>query len=103
MWIYNVNTKEWKQGTSMPYKRCNFGYINTNNEIIVAGGFDGNKQCNDIFIYNFKSQKWLISNKKLLNNIAHFTMTITNNFEIHSFGGYNKTDKSVNCHFIIKP
>ena len=103
MWIYNVSTKEWKQGTSMPHKRGYFGYINTNNEIIVAGGYGGNKYYNDIFIYNFKSQKWLISNKKLLNNFSNFTMTITNNFEIHSFGGYNNTDKQINHHYIIKP
>ena len=102
MWIYNVNTKEWKLGTSMPDKRYYFGYINTINEIIVAGGHDGNKNCNDIFIYNFKSQKWLISNKKLLKNIYGFTMTITNNFEIHSFGG-NNGNNYVNYRFIIKP
>jgi len=101
MWIYNVNTTEWKQGPSMPHPRYVFGYIYTGNQIIVAGGYS-NTEHNDIFVYDFKTQQWSISPKKLSNNMYGLTMTMTNNFEIHGFGGYT-SNGCINDHFIMRP
>ena len=100
MYIYNVDTKEWKQGASMPDFRAYFGCVCTEKQIIIAGGYANNKYYNDILMYDFETQKWMISNNKLSKSIGYFSMTINNNYEIHSFGGWETS--YINYHFIIK-
>ena len=106
MWIYSIETKEWKEGPSMPQKRTQFGYVSTNSEIIICGGglLYGNcdkSEFNDIFIFDFNEQKWIISDQKLLNPVREFTMTMNKNGEIHAFGGARNGSR-VNDHFIVK-
>ena len=106
MWIYNVKTKEWKEGPSMPQRRTQFGYVSTNSEIIVCGGgihcWDCDKsEFNDIFIYDFNKEKWITSDEKLLKPVREFTMTVNKNGEIHGFGGARNRSR-INDHFIVK-
>ena len=106
MWIYDLNSRQWSQGPSMPEKRCQFGYVNTGTQIVVLGGgtsyySDYPPLFDNIFVFDFGEQKWTEIKCKLPHGNREMAAVYLNG-KIHTFGGSKAGSNRHTSHYVVE-
>ncbi len=97
VWIYNINSKQWRKGPKLPRPMAGGGAALVNNKIYMFGGVDAQAKCdvNFHYAYNLNSPnagwKDLTASAGMPLARNHFSTVVLNNL-IYAIGGQNGHD-----------
>ena len=97
VWIYNLNSKQWRKGPSLPKPMAGGGAAIVNNKLYTFGGVDAQAKCDVNYHYVLDLKAISVGWKNLTSSAAmplarnHFSTVVLNN-QIYAIGGQHGHD-----------